>query len=68
MLSITSRATKRDVLLEIDKDYSRRGCSYVVFANGIPVDGAATIIKAKRAANAFVGEHVFDLKEARVHA
>ncbi|QSY98635.1 hypothetical protein J2J97_32545 (plasmid) [Rhizobium bangladeshense] len=68
MLSIQSRARKSDVLLAIEQEDSRRDVRYVVFANGVPVDGADTIIKAKRAANAFVGEHVFDLKEARVHA
>jgi hypothetical protein len=63
MLNIAGK-TIRGIVLEIEQARAHR---YIVFASGMPVDEASTILKAKRKANAFVGEHVFDVDAAHAH-
>lgn len=60
--------TSAGIPVEIDMERSRKGDRYLIYVNGRLADVAATIVKAKRAANSFVREEVFSLKEARVHA
>jgi hypothetical protein len=60
--------TQAGIPVEIDMEQSRKGNRYLIFVNGRLADVAPTIIRAKRAANSFVREEVFSLKEAYVHA
>ena len=61
MLSVSTRVGP--TVIEIVQTAGRKKSTFVVYANGWPVDEGRTVAQAKRKANGFAGSVAFDLTE-----